>query len=75
MQIKAARSLLGWSAQVLADKSSVAVITVRRYELANGVPDGRVGPLLKVKATLEASGIEFLGDPTTSPGVQLKPRS
>ena len=71
-QIKAARSLLGWSAQVLANKSSVAVVTVRRYELCEGIPDGRVGPLLKVKQTLETAGIEFLGDPISNPGVQLK---
>ena len=71
MQIKAARSLLGWSAQDLADKSSVAVVTVRRYELAGGVPDGRVVPLMKIKTTLEAAGIEFIGDPLESPGVRL----
>ena len=71
MQIKAARSLLGWSAQDLADKSSVAVVTVRRYELAEGVPDGRVVPLMKIKMTLEAAGIEFIGDPLESPGVRL----
>jgi len=75
MQIKAARSLLGWSAQDLADRSLVAVVTVRRYELADGVPDGRVTPLMKIKTTLEAAGIEFLGDPVSSPGVQLKPKA
>ena len=56
---------------MLADKSSVAVVTVRRYELAIDIPDGRVGPLLKIKQTLEAAGIEFIGDPLESPGVRL----
>ena len=59
---------------VLAEKSSVGVATIRRYEATEGIPDGRVGPLLKVKQTLEAAGIEFLGDPTSNPGVQLKPQ-
>ena len=74
-QIKAAKALLGWSALVLAEKSSVGVATIRRYEATDGIPDGRVGPLLKVKQTLEAAGIEFIGDPVSSPGVRLKPKA
>ena len=31
-QIKAARALLGWKGQDLADKSGVGVATLRRYE-------------------------------------------
>ena len=30
-QIRAARALLGWSGQELADKSGVGVATLRRY--------------------------------------------
>ena len=73
-QIKAAKALLGWSALGLAEKSSVGVATIRRYEAMEGSPDGRVGPRRKVKQTLEAAGVEFLGDPIESPGVRLRPK-
>ena len=46
-------------------------MTIRRYEGATDIPGGRVGPLMKIKQTLEAAGIEFLGDPVKSPGVRL----
>ena len=74
-QIKAARSLLGWTSSALAEKSEVGLMTIRRYESADGIPDGRVAQLMKIKTTLEAAGIEFLGDPVLSPGVQLKPKA
>ena len=49
-------------------------MTIRRYEGATDIPDGRVGQLMKIKQTLEVAGIEFLGDPVTSPGVRLHPK-
>ena len=58
----------------LARESGVGVATIRRYEVATGIPDGRIGPLMKIKQTLEAAGIEFLGDPVKSPGVRLHPK-
>ena len=70
-QIRAARALLGWTAQVLADASGVGVATIRRYELHNGVPNGTVERLIKLQAALEQGGIEFTGDPNTNPGVTL----
>lgn len=74
-QIKAARYLLGWTAKDLADACGVSQVTIKRYEASSGVPDGRISQLLNIKSAFEAAGIEFLGDPITSPGVQLKPRS
>ncbi len=47
-------------------------MTVRRYEAASGLPDGRIAQLMKIKNALEAAGIEFLGDPIESPGVRLR---
>ena len=40
-------------------------------ELLDGIAEHRSGNLDKVRAALEARGIEFLGDPITSPGVRL----
>jgi transcriptional regulator with XRE-family HTH domain len=71
-QIRAARGLLGWSASELAERSEVTLRTIQRFETADGIPPNRSGTLDKVRAALEAQGIEFLGDPETSPGVRLR---
>ena len=69
--IKAARALLGITAARLAEISSVDHRTRQRFEAADGIPEHRSGNLDKVRVALEARGIEFLGDPITSPGVRL----
>ncbi len=73
-QIRAGRGLLGWSSQMLAEKSGVGWSTIKRFEELNDVPVSRSGTLERVQQTLEAAGVQFIGDPETSPGVQLKPR-
>jgi hypothetical protein len=50
----------------------VTLRTIQRFETAEGIPANRSGTLDKVRAALEAQGIEFLGDPETSPGVRLR---
>ena len=72
-QIRAARVLLGLTAAQLAELADVDWSTVQRFETAHGIPPNRSGTLERVKSTLEAYGIVFLGDPELSPGVQLKP--
>ncbi len=71
-QIRAARGLLGISAAELAERAGVTWKTIQRFETAEGVPPNRSGTLDKVRAALEAQGIEFFGDPETSPGVRLR---
>jgi predicted transcriptional regulator len=56
-QIKAARALLGWSQQDLADRAIVALNTVRRIEAGQGDP--RVSSLGRIQSALETAGIEF----------------
>jgi transcriptional regulator with XRE-family HTH domain len=70
-QIRAARALLKWSAEDLANEAGVGIATVRRFELDKGVPSGQVRILGALKATLEAGGIEFIGTPEDRPGVRL----
>lgn len=70
-QIKAARLLLGLDSRQLAVMADVGVATIKRFEAADGIPASRSGNLEKVRSALEAQGIRFLGDPITSPGVQL----
>ena len=71
-QIRAARAILDISATELAELSEVTWRTIQRFETADGVPPSRSGTLERVKAALEQAGIEFIGDPITSPGVRLR---
>lgn len=70
-QIRAARSLLGWSANTLSKESGVGVATIRRYEIQEGLPQGNFQKVIKIKNALESQGIEFTGDPLKNPGVIL----
>lgn len=71
-QIRAARALLGISAAELAERSRVTWKTVQRFESADGVPPSRAGTLERVQQALEDAGVEFIGDPLSSPGVRLR---
>ena len=52
--------------------ANVPLRTIQRFETTNGVPPSRSGNLERIKAALEQAGIEFIGDPITSPGVRLR---
>jgi len=71
-QIRAARALLRWTAQNLADMSGVGVATIRRIELMDGVPSGQVRTIEALRGALEDAGVEFVGSPSDRPGVRLK---
>lgn len=73
-QIRSARALLDISAEELGRLANVGWATIQRFEAADGVPPSRAGTLERVQTALEQAGIEFLGDPETSPGVRLKRR-
>lgn len=69
-QIRAARALLGWSQQDLADRAIVSVNAIRKLE--GGHVDPRWSTISAVKAALEAAGIEFqYADTTKGEGVRL----
>jgi len=70
-QIRAARALLGISSKKLGQMANVGWATIRRFEQLDKVGRTRSGTLERIKETLEAAGIEFIGDPVTSPGVRL----
>ena len=72
-QIQAARSLLGWTQQQLADKALVSLNAVARLEQEKG--DARVSTVLRIKRALEGAGIRFLfATDTEGIGVRLKKR-
>jgi transcriptional regulator with XRE-family HTH domain len=71
-QIRAARALLRWSAEDLAEQSKLGVATIRRSEAVDGPLPITVANAETIKRTLEAAGVEFTnGD---APGVRMKLR-
>ena len=72
-QIKAARSLLGWSQIDLAQATSLGVATIKRIEVAHNVIRGRAENLWRIEKALEDAGVIFIpADETAGPGVRLK---
>jgi transcriptional regulator with XRE-family HTH domain len=73
-QMKAARALLGWSQEDLAEKAVVSVPTVKRLEAADGMLGGREETGRKLCTALEKAGIEFIDENGGGVGVRLKIR-
>jgi len=73
-QIRAARAVLGWSAEELGRSADLSRRTIITMESVDGLPQTNVASLQKVKAALEAEGIEFIGSPDHSPGILIHPR-
>jgi hypothetical protein len=71
-QIRAARSLIRWSAEDLARESSLSVATIRRAELADGETSMTAANNLAVRRALEAAGVEFIEENGGGPGVRLR---
>lgn len=69
-QIRAARALLRWSAEELANKAQLGVATIRRIEADEGVPSSNARTIDILQKTLETAGVEFVGTPQDRPGVR-----
>ena len=61
-QIRAARSLIRWSAEDLARRSSLSVATIRRAELVEDETSMTTANDLAVRRALEAAGVEFIDE-------------
>lgn len=70
-QIKAGRALLGWDQAKLAQHAEVSVATVKRLEARPGIIGGTMDTAIRLKAALEAAGVEFIGAPGDGPGARL----
>lgn len=68
-QIRAARALLGWSQQELADRAIVSVNAVMRLE--RGKVDSRLSTLTAVQRALLRGGVEFISADAKGEGVRL----
>ena len=72
-QIRAAKAILRWSGEELAQRAGVSLSTIRRVESSVGVPEAQnMKTLLSIKRALEEGGVEFIGTPDDRPGVRLK---
>jgi transcriptional regulator with XRE-family HTH domain len=71
-QIRAARALLRWRAEDLAEKSAVGVATVRRAELSESATSMTVANDAAVRRALEAAGVEFIDQNGGGAGVRLR---
>ena len=71
-QIRAARSLIKWTAEDLARQSSVSLRTIRRAELADQDTSMTTANNLAVRRALEAAGVEFIDENGSGPGVYLR---
>jgi len=69
-QCRAARALLDWSQQQLADRANVGIVTIRQLEA--GVHEPRRATLDVVRRALEAGGVEFIDENGGGPGVRLR---
>ena len=69
-QCRAARGLLNWSQQQLADRASVSVTTLRNFE--RGASELLRNNLAAVRAVLQSEGIELL-DGDDGEGVRRRP--
>jgi transcriptional regulator with XRE-family HTH domain len=71
-QIRAARALLRWTAEDLAQASAISVATIRRAELASDETMMTTANDLTVRRALQEAGVEFIDENGGGPGVRLR---
>ena len=69
-QCRAARGLLDWTQQDLADRAGVGIVTVRQFEGAVNRP--RRATLEVIRRALESAGVVFIEANGGGPGVRLR---
>jgi len=67
-QCRAARGLLDWTQQKLADEARVGVVTVRQFEAGEGAP--RRATLHVIQRAFELAGVELIDPNGGGPGVR-----
>jgi hypothetical protein len=71
-QIRAARALIRWSAEELAQQSALGLATIRRAELADHKTSMTAANDLAVRRALENAGVEFIDENGGGAGVRLR---
>ena len=70
-QLRAARALLGWRQEDLAQAANVGLATLARIEQGAGVVQGNFSTIMKLQSTLELQGISFINE-AAGYGVRLE---
>ncbi len=71
-QLRAARGLVKWSQDRLADASGVAISTIRRMEASEGLLRGNAENVWKIQRALEDAEVVFIDENGGGPGVRLR---
>ena len=71
-QVRAARALLGWPADKLAEASRVGISTIGRAEAVDGTVRMTPANAHAVQSALEAAGVEFIPGNGAGDGVRMK---
>jgi transcriptional regulator with XRE-family HTH domain len=71
-QCRAARGLLDWTQQELADAARIGVATLRIFE--GEAAETRHATLVVLRQALELAGVEFIDENGGGPGVRLRKR-
>jgi transcriptional regulator with XRE-family HTH domain len=71
-QLRAARALLRWSAEDLAERSSLGVATIRRAEAQDGLISATPANIRAMRTALENAGVQLIPQNGGGPGVRLK---
>ena len=69
-QCRAARGLLDWTQQELADAARIGVATVRLFE--GEAAESRQATLAVLRRAFELAGVEFIDENGGGPGVRLR---
>ncbi len=69
-QCRAARGLLDWRMEDLAQASCVPMRTLLRFERAEGA--ARAATIAAIRTALEAAGVDFIPQNGGGPGVRLR---
>ena len=72
-QCRAARGLLAWSQQELAEAAGVGVVTI--HQLEAGTSDPRRATLEVIRRAFENAGVEFIDENGGGAGVRLQKSS
>jgi transcriptional regulator with XRE-family HTH domain len=70
-QLRAARAILRWGQQQLADAAGVSVPTIKRLESMDGELSGHTATMRALQAAFEAAGVQFIPENGGGAGVRL----
>ncbi|MGD9711497.1 MAG: multiprotein-bridging factor 1 family protein [Thermomicrobiales bacterium] len=74
-QVRAARALLGWKQEELAQKARIGLATIQRLERGSGPLMAQVSTAVKIEACLKDAGILFIDtEGPVGEGVRLAKR-